>query len=112
MNHAFAVDFDFSKFAPASATERPVRAEPPDGVAANENEVEIGGELASLGQLARTGLSVALTCLLLSSAIIRHRMARWFTQRILHSLFSAWVIAGLGWGLIGAAGLSLITFLP
>lgn len=92
----------------APATSAPVvdffsryRAEPGRELVTFRKEETPPGELATLARTAVSGFALIWDCFTLALAIIwrriRMRVVETFT-RIMHSLRTAWAVAGLGWG--------------
>lgn len=55
-------------------------------------------ELGEVFGILRGLLGLTGQCIKLAAAISWRRFREWFENKVLHSLFSAWVLCGIGWG--------------
>jgi hypothetical protein len=79
---------DFSRYVP----ERPRLAwSQPDAPARP-------GELGQVFSVIRNALALIRQCFWIAASILCRRIAEWFGTRVLRSLYSAWLLCGLGWG--------------
>ena len=96
---ANADDLDFSRYAPEP---RLVWDNP---------QPPTSDDLKQLRKVIASCLGLAWTCIGASITIMRRRAWAKFETHVVQSLFSAWVVAGTGWGLCLVASAGLVALL-
>lgn len=90
---------NFQRYAP----ERPMLAWSRPGVSPHP------GDLGQIIKVLRNAFALIRQCLGVAAGILWRRCRDWVRNRIMHSLTSAWMLCGIGWG--GLIGFALVHFL-
>ncbi len=65
-------------------------------------------ELGQVFAVIRNAFALIRQCLRIAAGILWRRFAEWFQTRVLHSLTSAWLLCGIGWG--GFIGFAVLQY--